>query len=122
MPCIHGLDEISCPTCRIIKSSVPINSFKSIESPALKIKSPFFSNGNRIKDKLEGDLTTKKINITKPSLNTMPKPSFINEPPNFENKLFLERAKELDISNDDNFGISKKIPLERPDWQFEEED
>ncbi|MFW9894686.1 MAG: hypothetical protein ACFFD7_02665, partial [Candidatus Thorarchaeota archaeon] len=92
------------------------------ESPALKIKSPFFSNNNRFKDKLVGDLTAKKLNIVKASLNTIHKPSFINEPLNFENKLFLERAKELDISKDDNFGISKKIPLENPDWQFEEQD
>jgi len=46
----------------------------------------------------------------------------VNEIPNFENKLFLKRAEELDISKDDNFGIDKKIPLESPEWQFEEED
>jgi len=122
MPCIHGLDEINCPTCRIIKSTLPHNSIKSIETPALKIVSPFFKRDARLQDKLSKDIIAKKLNISHPSLNLISKPPSINEAPNFENKIFLERAKELDISKDDNFGISKKIPLESPEWQFEEEE
>ena len=122
MPCVHGLDENNCPTCRIIKSTLPINSLKSIKSPALKIESPFFRRDNRLNEKISNELTAKKLNITHLSLNLISKPPFINEAPNFENKIFLERAKELDISKDDNFGISKKIQLESPEWQFEEEE
>ena len=122
MPCVHGLDENNCPTCRIIKSTLPYNSIKSIETPALKIVSPFFNRDNRLQEKLSNDITAKKINITHPSLNLISKPPTINEIPNFENKLFLERAKDLNISKDDNYGISKKIPLESPEWRFEEEE
>jgi len=61
----------------------------------------------------------KKINgFTSP----IQKPPLINEIPYFQNKLFLERIKELKISNEDTFGISKKIKLESPEWKFEEED
>ena len=122
MPCVHGLDEISCPTCRIIKSTLPHNSIKSIETPALKIVSPFFKRDTRLQDKLSKDIIAKKLNISHPSLNLISKPPSINEAPNFENKIFFKRAKELDISKDDNFGISKKVPLESPEWQFEEEE
>jgi hypothetical protein len=122
MPCLHGLDENNCPTCRIIKSTLPINSFKGRKSPGLKIKSPFFKYDNRLKENLSEDITAKKLNITHPSLNLISKPPFINEIPHFENKIFLERAKGLDIAKDDNYGISKKIPLENPEWQFEEEE
>ena len=121
MPCVHGLDENNCPTCRIVKSTLPYNSFKDIKSPALKIVSPFFKRDNRLQEILSKDITAKKLNITHPSLNLISKPPSINETPHFENKLFLERTKELDILKDDNFGISKKIPLENPEWQFEEE-
>jgi len=122
MPCIHGLDEINCPTCRIIKSTLPINSIKGITSPALKIESPFFRSNNRLQDKVLKEITTNKLGVNQSSLNLIPKPTHINEIPNFENKLFLKRAEELDISKDDNFDITKKIPLESPEWQFEEED
>ena len=122
MSCIHGLDENNCPTCRIVKSTLPFNPLKSIKSPALKIVSPFFKRDNRLQEMLSKDITTKKLNITHPSLNLISKPPFINEIPHFENKLFLQRAKELDISKDDNYGISKKIPLENPEWKFEEEE
>jgi hypothetical protein len=122
MPCIHGLDEINCPMCRIIKSTLPINSIKSIKSPALRIENPFFNSNNRLQDKVLKEITTNKLEINQSSLNYIPKPSLFNEIPNFENKIFLERANELDISKDDNFGITKKIALESPEWQFEEED
>ena len=122
MPCVHGLDEINCPTCRIIKSTLPINTLASLKSPALKIKSPFFRRGNRLQEKLSKEVTAAKLKVNHPSLNLISRPVFINEIPHFENKIFLERAKNLDISKDDNFGISKKIPLESPEWQFEEEE
>ncbi|MFX1343739.1 MAG: hypothetical protein ACFFBC_14765 [Promethearchaeota archaeon] len=122
MPCIHGLDEMNCPTCRIIKSTLPINSIKSMKSPALKIESPFFRSDNRLQDKVLKEITKNKMEINHPSLNLIPKPTHLNEIPNFENKILLERANELDISKDDNFGITKRISLENPEWKFEEEE
>ncbi|MHA2087137.1 MAG: hypothetical protein ACW972_02605, partial [Promethearchaeota archaeon] len=113
---------INCPTCRIIESTSPVNSLKDIKTPAFKIESPIFKKENRLKDKLIEEVITKKISATQPPLNSITKPIFINEAPNFANRLFQERANELDISKDDNFGISKKIPLESPEWQFEEEE
>jgi hypothetical protein len=121
MNCVHGLDENNCPTCRIIKSTLPINAIKSIKPPALKIVSPFFRKDNRLQEKLSKEITAKKWNIIHPSLNLISKPPFINEIPHFKNKIFLERAKELDILKDNNFRISKKTQLESPEWQFEEE-
>ena len=122
MPCVHGLDENNCPTCRIIKSTLPINSLKSIKSPVLKIESPFFRRDNRLQEKLSKEVTARNLNISHPSLNLISKPPFITDIPRFENKIFLERARELDISKDDNFKISKKIPLANPEWEFEEEE
>jgi len=122
MTCVHGLDENNCPTCRIVKSTLPINSLKSIKSPALKIESPFFRRENRLDEKISKELTARKLKITHSSLNLISRPPSISEVPNFENKIFLERAKELDILRDDNFGISKKIQLESPEWQFKEEE
>ncbi len=122
MPCVHGLDENNCPTCRIVKSTLPLNSLKSIGSPALKIESPFFKRDNRLKDILSKDITVRKLDITHPSLNLISKSPLINKIPHFENKIFLKRAKELDIPKDDNYGIAKKIPLENPEWKFEEEE
>ena len=79
MTCIHGLDEINCPTCRILKSAIPLRGIKLSK------------------------LAFPKIN-------------------DFRNELFLERSKDLDITKEDNYGITKKIPLESPEWKFEEED
>ncbi len=122
MPCVHGLDESNCPSCRVIKSTFPINSLKGMKLPALKIQTPFIKSDSRFQEILSKDIPAKKLNITHPSLNLISKPPFINNTPHFENKIFLERARELDISKDDNYGISKKIPLESPEWQFEEEE
>ena len=58
--------------------------------------------------------------INQASLKARLKPTFLNELPNFENNLFLERLKEIDVSKADIFGFSKKIPLENPEWKFEE--
>ncbi|MHA2181669.1 MAG: hypothetical protein ACXAAH_09625 [Promethearchaeota archaeon] len=122
MPCVHGLDEINCPTCRITKSTLPLNSIKGIKSPGLKIESPVFRGSVGLQDKFLREVSSNKLEINHPSLNLISRPPSITETPNFENKLFLERTRELDILKDDNFGISKKIPLESPEWQFEEED
>lgn len=122
MPCIHGLDEINCPTCRTIRSTLPNNVPNKKDSPYLKIENPFFNKNERLNEKISKEITAKKLNITHPSLNFISKPTFINEIPNFENKMFLDRFKELDLSKEDNFGISKKIPLESPEWKFEEEE
>ena len=122
MPCVHGLDEVNCPTCRMIKSTLPFSLIKGIKSPTLKIENPVFRRVIRLQDKFLKEVTANKLEINHPSLNLISRPPSITEAPNFSNKLFLERTREIDISKDDNFGISKKIPLESPEWQFEEEE
>lgn len=122
MTCIHGLDEESCPTCRIIRSSLPNVKLERRKMHDFKIKNPFFTTDASLNDKLSKEITTKKLNMPKTTGSPILKPTLITDLPNFENKLFLERLKELDISKEDNFKISKKIPLENPNWKFEEED
>lgn len=122
MPCIHGLDEINCPTCRSIKSTLPNNSLSNIKTPDIKIKSPFFNQKTRINSQIAEELLPKRFKTITHPVNPIQKPFLINEIPNFENQLLRDRFQELDISKDDNFGISKKIQLEKPEWQFEEED
>jgi hypothetical protein len=122
MPCIHGLDEITCPTCRSIKSTLPKSSLSHIITPNLNIGSPFFNQKSRINDQIAEELIPKRSRTLGPPVNLIQKPFLINKIPSFENRLLRERFQELDLNKDDNFGISKKIPLEKSEWQFEEEE
>ena len=121
MPCIHGLDEISCPTCRTMNSLIPENRIK-LNNRNLKPESQFNKLYFYKKDKLFNDLIPHKAHLTSNFINIIPKPNLVNEIPNFENKMFRDRLKEIDIAKSDLLGISKKIPLESPEWKFEEED
>lgn len=120
MPCIHGLDEINCPSCRILKSTIPLSGsiLEKLSIPALN--KSFSRESIDLENKLKNEITLKKRTPYPPNL--ISKPSFINEIPNFRNELFLKRSKELDITKEDNYGITKKIPLENPGWKFEEEE
>jgi len=122
MPCIHGLDEMNCPTCRSIKSTLPKNSLGGIKTLDIKIGTPFFSQKTRINDQIAKELIPRKFKTLSPPLNPIQKPFLINQIPSFENQLLRDRFQELDLNKDDNFGISKKIPLENPEWQFEKEE
>jgi len=122
MTCIHGLDERNCPTCRILKSTKPINTIKAKNVGLPELGNPLFKKNSELKNEIVKDLVNKRLNLTINPPNTIPKPTLITEIPNFENKLFFERVKDLDISKEDTFGISKKIPLKNPEWHFEEED
>ena len=121
MPCIHGLDEMSCPTCRTMNSQIPENQIK-LNKRNLKPESQFNKFYLNKKDKFLNDLIPNKVQSTSTFINIIPKPNLVNEIPNFENKMFKDRLKEIDISKSDLLGISKKIPLESPEWKFEEED
>jgi hypothetical protein len=101
---------------------LPSVKVEGIEVIDFKIKNPFFKGDASLKDKLSKEISTKKLNRPKTTISPLLKPTLITDIPNFENKLFLERLTELDISKEDNFKISKKIPLENPNWKFEEED
>jgi hypothetical protein len=120
MTCIHGLDEINCPNCRVLKSTMPLHSIsaKKINFPSL-FKNAYQKNKELKKD-IFNEIATKD-KILSP-LNLISKPHFINESPNFRNELFLKRFKDLDIIKEDIYGFTKKIPLENPEWYFEKEE
>ena len=48
MTCIHGLDEINCPTCRILRSTLPTNKLQAKKEQFLKIKNPFFKKNLKV--------------------------------------------------------------------------
>jgi len=120
MPCIHGLDEINCPTCRILKSAIPLKGIRLKKLIFPTLNNSLSRKKINFEKKLIDEITLKRNKPHPPSL--ISKPRFINELPNFKNELFLKRSKELDISKEDDHGITKKISLENPEWQFEEED
>jgi len=93
-----------------------------MKTPNIKIGNPFFNKNDRLENKIAGEITAKRLDIIHPPVSPISKPFLINEIPSFENKILFDRFQELDISKEDNFGISKKIPLESPEWKFEEEE
>ncbi|MFX1366626.1 MAG: hypothetical protein ACFFCE_16770 [Promethearchaeota archaeon] len=119
MTCIHGLDEINCPICRILKSTIPLKDINPKSKNFLKIKHPLFENNRNLEDKFISNITPKKTGQHFPIFRS--KPHFINEIPDFKNKLFYERVKELNLIKEDNYKILKRISLENPEWKFEEE-
>ena len=120
MPCIHGLDETNCPTCRIIKSTIPFNGINLKKTNFLRANDLFSRKNTSLENKLIDEIMVKKTNPSPPNL--ILKPKFINEIPTYRNELFLERSKDLEIIKEDKHGITKKIPLEIPEWKFEEEE
>ena len=120
MTCIHGLDEINCPNCQVLKSTLPLNGItpKKLNFPSLN-RNAYIKN-NDFKIELINEITPNKAILHPPNL--ISKPHFINENPNFRNELLLKRFKELDILKEDTHGFNKKIPLENPERDFEKED
>ncbi|MFX1568923.1 MAG: hypothetical protein ACFFCV_11225 [Promethearchaeota archaeon] len=120
MTCIHGLDELNCPTCRIIRSTTPLNGISLKNINFLKPNEMVSKKNLNLNEKLIDEIKINKTNSYPPNL--ILKPKFINEIPDFRNKLSLDKFEEFDISREDNYGIRIKIPLENPEWDFEEEE
>ena len=122
MTCIHGLEEINCPTCHKIRSSMP--------PKGLRLKNANFPNANELSsnkkfnlnESLIEEIQIKNKNLLNPPINPILKPKFINEIPNLRDQILFERINDLDILKEDKYGITKKIPLENPEWKFEEEE
>lgn len=119
--CIHGLDEMNCPTCRIIRSTLPKNFLDTNNNPFLKIKNPLFRKNYHDDQEVLKELLPKKVNSNSNPINLISRPNLINEIPNFKNKMLSERLNELDLTKFDKFGISKKTSLESPEWKFEKD-
>ena len=120
MPCIHGLDEVNCPACRVLKATIPENLLYKNELYNNELK-PFnlhYKQYINEKDDFSKDLIPHKRNFEVISINPSPKPKLLNEIPNFKNKMLSDRLKEIDVSKSDVFGISKKVSLESPEFQL----
>lgn len=124
MTCIHGLDEINCPTCRILKSTAPNNLINTsrLYNDELKPLNLHYKQYITEKDDFSKDLIPNKVNIKFNSINPFPKPKLLNEIPNFKNKMLSDRLKEIEVSKSDVFGISKKVTLESPEFKLEKEE
>ncbi len=120
MLCIHGLDDTNCPTCRILKSTVPLKGISFKKTNFLNINNLLSKKNINLEKKLKDEITSKKGSLHPPNL--ILKPLLINQIPNFRNEFFLKRFKDLDISKEDKYGITKKMHLENPEREFEEED
>ena len=124
MTCIHGFDENNCPTCRMVKSSVPKNQDKidNLYNNDLKPYNSLMEGKNRKKEDILSNLTPHNTHFKLDSINVVPEANLLNGIPNFENKMFSERLSELNIDKSDLFQISKKVPLESPELKLKEEE
>lgn len=118
MNCKHGLEVINCPVCRISINTRPLNDLKPdlLTKSSIKPISPVFyqhfKNKNNNEELNSGFL---KSNFT----HIMPIPKMIGQIPNFENRLFLERLKEINITKFDKYGVSKNIPFSKKEFNLE---
>ena len=124
MPCIHGLNEINCPTCRTVKSSVPENLLKinKLYNKDLKPYNPHFVQYNTKNEDFLNDLRPQKEHLNLNISDAFLKPNLLNEIPNFKSNLLLDRLKELDITNSDIYEISKRRSLKSPELKLEKEE
>ena len=56
MTCIHGLDEINCPTCRVLKSIVPLKELNPKSKEFLKIGHPLFKQNRNLDEQLINEI------------------------------------------------------------------
>jgi len=123
MVCMHGLDDNNCPICRVSSSTFPVNPInkKSLKNNDLNSFSHLFAKKLSGSVTFEDDVSISRSIIKPKLINDFPKPNIINSIPNFENKLFIERINSLSIENPNDLRISKKISLENPELNLEEE-
>ncbi|MFX0059600.1 MAG: hypothetical protein ACFE85_06690 [Candidatus Hodarchaeota archaeon] len=124
MPCIHGLDENNCPTCRIARSTIPVEELnvKSLNVEDIKPENAFFKQHRVQKNDFENEISYKRNQLKPNLIQNIPNPTLLNIVPNFENKLYQERLNELKLTRLDNFGISKRIKLDNPNLKLKEDE
>jgi len=124
MPCIHGLDDINCPTCRIMKFSLPKNNNKINElyTNSLKLESPFFKLNSKENENFVNEIKPILPDLHKNSINRILTPRLLNKLPSFENKMLLERLGEIEVSKSDVFNLSETTSLANPEWKVKKED
>ncbi|MBY9020273.1 MAG: hypothetical protein KGD67_04385 [Candidatus Lokiarchaeota archaeon] len=123
MSCIHGLDNNNCPICRISKSTIPNTTIAKnvVKIENLRPENQFFKNHLENKKESEKNLTKTNTLLNPNLINPLPVPNLINKLPTFENKDFVKKLDDLNLSGLDPHGISKKINLESPKVKLDEE-
>ena len=124
MPCIHGLDEANCPSCRIMRSSLPKNTDKISElyfNP-LKPETPFLQSNMKETEQVINGKKPNFPDLHKTSINVILTPNLLNKPPSFENKMLKERLDQIDVSKSEIFKISEISALASPEWKKEDKD
>ena len=124
MPCIHGLVDINCPTCRIMKFSLPKNNNKinGLYTNSLKLESPFFKLNSKENENFVNEIKPILPDLHKNFINIISTPSLLNKLPSFENKMLLERLGEIEVSKSDVFNLSETPSLANPEWKVKKED
>ncbi len=103
------------------KSTVPRSpiNIKAAKIENLRPENPFFKNYINNKNITE-EYLIRSNKLLRPNLiNQIPAPKLINQIPNFESKGLINKLNELDIDKWDNFGISKKVSLEKPELKLD---
>ncbi len=124
MPCIHGLDELNCPICKITDYTIPekLNNSKNVRNNPLKPGNHIFDKKITEKSIFQDRFKKKNDLFQLDLINPISNNPFLNELPNFKNKMFLKRLKDIDLKNPDKHGISKKMSLESPEWKINQND
>jgi len=122
MPCIHGLDEINCPTCRIIRFTLPQNGIKIDSQTKLKAEYPFFQANSKDEETLIKELKPNLPAMHKHSINMLSPPNLLNKLPDFENRTLLERIEQIGVSKSNIFDLSKKHEIASPELKLNKEE
>ena len=82
----------------------------------IKSEYPFSIVNSKENEERFNELKQNLPEMHKNSINLMSTPKLLTELPNFQNKMLLDRIKEIGISNSNIFNLSKKISLASPEW------
>ncbi|MEJ2249215.1 MAG: hypothetical protein P8Y70_03415 [Candidatus Lokiarchaeota archaeon] len=117
MTCIHGLNEINCPICRVSSSSIPkqFSKIPELYENDLKPFNPHLEKNLKDKEKFRENLhpfnaqNDKKLRRNIPTVNMN-----LNPNRNFRNRMFEERMAEIDITKSKKYEYLKKKRLLDP--------
>ena len=99
MTCIHGFDEINCPTCRMVKISIPGNQDKieDLYNNDLKPYNSLIEGNNRKKEYILTNLTPHGVPFKRDLIKSIREEPLLNKIPDFQNRMFSERLDELKL-------------------------
>jgi hypothetical protein len=122
--CIHGLNSVNCPICRIEKHTYPDQHLKNIKNKDNPLLESLHQSVNidiientPMKNKLDQKGPISDLKIITPHVHS----PLVKKLPDFKNRIFMKRMEEIKQNNPDKFGISKKISLKSPKWKLKKE-